>query len=199
LKGSSKDDVKPKQEALQGLKGLAKNQLFHIAPDQLYQHLLKVLEEFNIEISIRNSYEVPCQWRSWKQYLQESSVSVGVANNSSRSSNTLDSLLQRRSSVHNTVAKEADATLLPPSKNVNRKSSNRRLSHTLSDSESHPPSNLVFDVIIFSVSWAKRYGIRVQAILIQDEEKYSHLFKKVEQLILNAVEERCRKHQMITI
>jgi hypothetical protein len=97
------------------------------------------------------------------------------------------------------VAKEADATLSPPSKNVNRKSSSRRLSHTPSDSDSHPPSNLVFDVIIFSVSWAKRYGIRVQAILIQDEEKHSHLFKKAEQLILNAVEERCRKHQMITI
>ncbi|KAI8577803.1 hypothetical protein K450DRAFT_250077 [Umbelopsis ramanniana AG] len=195
-KDSSKD-IKPKQEALQGLKGLAKNQLFHIAPEELYQHLLKVLEELNIEISIRDSYEVPCQWRSWKQYLQESSVSVGVANNSSRSSNTLDSLLQRRSSVHNAVAREADGTLSPPSKNVNRKSSSRRLSHTLSESES--PSHLVFDVIIFSVSWAKRYGIRVQAIMTQDEEKYSHLFKKAEQLILNALEERCRKHQMITI
>ncbi|KAG2173371.1 hypothetical protein INT44_008723 [Umbelopsis vinacea] len=195
LKGSSKD-IKPKQEAFQGLKGLAKNQLFHIAPEELYQHLLKVLEEFNVEISIRDSYEVPCQWRSWKQYLQESAVSVGVANNSSRSSNTLDSLLQRRSSVHNAVAREADGTLSPPS---NRKSNSRRLSHTLSESESHPPSNLVFDVIIFSVSWAKRYGIRVQSALTQDEEKYSHLFKKAEQLILNAVEERCRKHQMITI
>jgi hypothetical protein len=58
---------------------------------------------------------------------------------------------------------------------------------------------LVFDVVIFSVNWAKRYGIRVQANTEHDKDNYSDLFKKAEQLILNAVEARCKNQQMITI
>jgi hypothetical protein len=198
LRSGSKDEVKPKHEALQGLKGLAKNQLFHGPPEQLYQHVLKVLEDLNVNTSIKNRFVVPCQWGAWKEHLQgKSAVSVNGTSNSSRSSNTLDSILQRRSSAHNGIVKEAESKLSPPA--LLRKDSSRRSSHTPSVSDSILPSNLVFDVVIFSVNWAKRYGIRVQANTEHDKDNYSDLFKKAEQLILNAVEARCKNQQMITI
>ncbi|KAM3579861.1 Serine/threonine-protein kinase [Umbelopsis sp. WA50703] len=190
-KSHLKEMIKPRQEALQGIKGFAKHQLFHGPPEQLLQHLLQALEQLKIEIASKSEFEVQCRWTGWKGHLEDkSSTFVNGNSDSSRSSDTLNSIDQNTQSLH----REVDGNL-SPAVTARRHNSVRRSSQGSSESL----QQLDFSVIIFSVTWAKRFGIRVQACAEQDKDKYSPLFKKAEQLILDAVEIRCKQQPLITI